>query len=105
MTAAVSGMFCSTVPVLPAGFYGSTILTLLLLLCVAGIALRLLSRRAEGVRKELADEKQARSELASFLSRSSSGIRGDEGFEGVMHTTAVNVAEKIDACISFKVVD
>ena len=97
MTAAVSGMFCSTGPVLPAVLYGPVIVTLLLLLCAAGIALRLLSRRAESFRKELADEKQARSELASFLSRFSSGIRGDEGFEGVMHTTALNVAEKIDA--------
>ena len=79
------------------GLAGTVILTLSVLLAVAIIAIRLLIVRSNHLHKELQEEKQARGELASFLSRFSSGIRGDEGFEGVMHTTALNVAEKIDA--------
>ena len=79
------------------GFSGTALLILLLFLVAAVIAIRLLFSRSERLRKELEEEKQARSELASFLSRFSTGIRGDEGFEGVMNTTALNVAEKIDA--------
>lgn len=92
------GIFGSIGSGVSSGFTGTAVLTLLFLLAVAVIAIRLLMVRSEHLRKDLADEKQARSELASFLSRFSSGIRGDEGFEGVMHTTAANVAEKIDAC-------
>lgn len=76
---------------------GTLILTLLLLLAVAVFAIWLLKQRGERLQKDLDVEKQERGELASFLSRFASGIRGDEGFEGVMHTTALNVAEKIDA--------
>lgn len=97
MTAAMCGVLCISGVVLTSGFYSTVILTLLLLLCIALIALRLLKNRAEKLAKELKDEQQARNDLSGFLLRFSTRLRGDEGFEGVMHITAANVAEKIDA--------
>ena len=97
MTAAMCGVLCVSGVVLTSGVYNTVILTLLLLLCIAGVALRLLKHRAERLGKELKEEKQARNDLSGFLSRFSTRLRGDEGFEGVMHITAANVAEKIDA--------
>ncbi|MBR1952054.1 MAG: SpoIIE family protein phosphatase [Lentisphaeria bacterium] len=96
MTAAMCGVLCAS-GVLTSGFYSTVILTLLLLLCTAGVALHLLKHRAERLGRELEEEKQARNDLSGFLSRFSTRLRGDEGFEGVMHITAANVAEKIEA--------
>ena len=58
MTAAMCGVLCISGVVLTTGFYGTVILTLLLLLCTAGVALRLLKNRAEKLAKELKEEKE-----------------------------------------------
>ena len=97
MTAEFCGIICAAGAGSASRFVHVAIPLLLLLLVAAAAALRLLSHRSARLLKELKDEKQARGELASFLSRFASGLRGDEGFEGLMHTTALNVAEKIDA--------
>ena len=97
MTAAMCGVLCISGVILTTGFYTTVILTLLLLLCVAGFLLRHFWCRAAKLGKELSDEKQARNDLSGFLSHFSTRLRGDEGFEGVMHITAANIAEKIDA--------
>jgi len=97
MTAEFCGVICAAGAGPASRFVHVAIPLLLLLLVAAAAALRLMSRRTARLLKELKDEKQARGELASFLSRFASGLRGDEGFEGLMHTTALNVAEKIDA--------
>lgn len=97
MTAAVRGFIGAAGVNFTPGISGTVILVLLLLLLISYIALRLLRLRAERLRRELEEEKQARAELASFLSRFSTGLRGDRGFDAVMHTTAMNVAEKVDA--------
>ena len=97
MTAAVRGFIGAAGVNFTPGISGTVILVLLLLLLISYIALRLLRLRAERLRRDLEEEKQARAELASFLSRFSTGLRGDRGFDAVMHTTAMNVAEKVDA--------
>lgn len=79
------------------GINGAAIFTLLLLLGAAAVFIVLLVRRVDTLQKAFSDVQQSRSELASFLSRFSTGIRGDEGFDGVMHTAAQNIAEKINA--------
>ena len=97
MTAGMCGVFCAAGAVSAPALTHVVIPLLLLLLVGAAVTLRVLSLRIAHLLRELKDEKQARGELASFLSRFASGLRGDEGFEGLMHTTALNIAEKIDA--------
>ena len=69
MTAAVRGFIGAAGVNFTPGISGTVILVLLLLLLISYIALRLLRLRAERLRRELEEEKQARAELASFLSR------------------------------------
>ncbi|GEM_PF-335256 len=70
-------------------------------LLLAGILLLVLWQRARRKKHELmtrlADLTDEHEELAGFLSRFASGIRGDGGIEGALHVTAANVADKINA--------
>ncbi len=66
-----------------------------------GILLLVLWQRARRKKHQLmtllADLSDEHEELAGFLERFASGIRGDGGIEGALHVTAANVAEKVQA--------
>ncbi len=61
------------------------------------IWVRRCSRRIRALRAELAESEARRMEIAGFLSRFSSGISGDEGMDGAMHSAARYVCEQTDA--------
>lgn len=76
---------------------GWTLLVLLLLLAGAAVAAIHFYRRAYDLLDKLDRANERRREIASFLSRFSTGLQSEEGVAGAMHAAAHHVAEQTDA--------
>ena len=73
------------------------ILLSLILLILFFVLMHYFWRKLVKLRNYIADLKDEHRDLAGFLERFASGIRSEDGLDGVMNSTAADIAEKIHA--------